>query len=143
MSYDALLARIMEFTIRAAVARTSDESEWEHEQLRRRGVAALALSRDGKALWDDPQIFAEELSEARREDVARRFEAHNELDPAFYDDLDRDLRARWRHLGYESPSLRHDMKALFLELECDISDRALDARERMLADFITTLKDMS
>lgn len=143
MSYDALLASVIEFTVRAAVARSEDNSEWEHERLRREGLAALQLSRDEKALWDDPQTFAEEFAEACREDVAPRFRAQNELDPAFYEGLDRDLRARWRRLGYETPSLRDDMKALFQELERDIADRAADARERVLADFMASLKDMS
>lgn len=141
MSYDALLARVMELTVRAAVARSADESEWEHEQLRRNGLSVLQLSRDDKALWDDSQTFAEELAEARREDDERRFQARNVLDPDFYETFDRDLRARWRRLGYETPSLRKDMKPLFLELERDISDRAIDARERILADYLEALQE--
>lgn len=141
MSYDALLARVMELTVRAAVARSADESEWEHEQLRRNGLSVLQLSRDDKALWDDSQTFAEELAEARREDDERRFQAQNVLDPDFYETFDRDLRARWRRLGYETPSLRKDMKPLFLELERDISDRAIDARERILADYLEALQE--
>lgn len=141
MSYDALLARVMELTVRAAVARSADESEWEHEQLRRNGLSVLQLSRDDKALWDDSQTFAEELAEARREDDERRFQARNVLDPDFYETFDRDLRARWRRLGYETPSLSKDMKPLFLELERDISDRAIDARERILADYLEALQE--
>lgn len=141
LSYDALLTKVMEFTMRAAVARSADESDWEHEELRRDGLAALELARNEKALWDNPKLFAEELAEAQREHVARRFRAQNELDPAFYDGFDRDLCTRWHRLGYKTPSLRDDMKPLFLELERDISDRATDARRRILADFITALED--
>jgi hypothetical protein len=141
MSYDELLARVMELTVRAAIARSVDEGEWEDEQLRRSGLGALQLTRDDKALWDNPKIFAEELAEACREHVARRFQAHNELDPAFYDTLDRDLCARWRRLGYETPSLRDDMKPLFGQLERDIADRATYARQCLLADFMETLKE--
>lgn len=143
LCYEALLARIMEFTIRAAVARSEDESEWEHEKLRRNGLCALQLFRDDKAVWDNPQTFADELAEARREGIAQRFEAQNELDPAFYERLDGDLRSRWRRFGYETPSLRDDMKVLFWELERDAAERAADARQRLLADFVKTLQDMA
>lgn len=139
--YEALLLRVMAFTVRAAVARSADESDWEHEQLRRNGLGALELFRDHKALWDDTQTFAEELAEARREGVGPRFQTENELDPAFYDSLDDDLCTRWRRLGYETPSLRGDMKALFLELERDVADRTLHARERMLNEFLRVLKE--
>lgn len=141
MPYDALLLQVLAFTVRAAVARCADESEWEHEQLRRNGLAALQLSRDGKALWSDTQTFAEELTEACREGIGPRFQAQNELDPAFYDCLDRDLRTRWRRLGYETPSLRTDMKRLFLELERDVADRTMHAREHMLAEYLKALQE--
>lgn len=141
MRYEALLLRVMAFTVRAAVARSADESDWEHEQLRRNGLGALELFRDDKALWDDARTFAEELAEACREGVGARFQAQNELDPAFYDELDHDLCARWRRLGYETPSLRGDMKPLFLELERDVADRTMHARERMLTEFLEALKE--
>jgi hypothetical protein len=143
LAYEALLARVMEFTFRAAVARSEDESEWEHEQLRRSGLGALALFRNDKAIWDTPQTFADELAEARREDVERRFRAENELDTAFYERLDDDLRVRWRRLGYETPSLRDDMKALFWQLERDAAERAADARRRLLAEFVKQLQEMA
>lgn len=140
ISYDALLLRVMEFTLRAAVARSADESEWEYEELRRNGLGALQLARNNRALWDDAEVFAKELTEARREGIAPRFEAQNELDLAFYDLLDHDLRLRWRRLGYETPSLRDDMKPLFVELERDILERATDARESMLTELITACR---
>jgi hypothetical protein len=143
LAYQALLARIMEFTLRAAVARSEDESEWEHEQLRRSGLGALQLFRNDKAIWDNPQTFADELAEARREDVVRRFRARNELDPAFYVRLDGDLRARWRRLGYETPSLHDDMKVLFWQLERDAAERAADARKRLLAEFVKRVQEMT
>lgn len=139
--YRGLLLGLMAFTVRAAVARCADESDWEHEQLRRNGLSALQLSRDDKALWDDTQIFTEELAEARREGVGQQFQAQNELDPAFFERLDRDLRSRWGRLGYQTPSLRVDMKTLFLELERDVADRTTSARERMLAEFLQALQE--
>jgi len=134
--YDALLDRIVEFTIRAAVARSADESEWEHEELRRKGLTALQLFRNRRAVWDDRAIFEAELAEARRENVGERFEAANELDPTLCADLDRDLRARWRRAGYEVPCLQHEMKVLFSELERDAADRATRAREGLLGDVL-------
>lgn len=141
MPYEALLLRVMAFTVHAAVARSADESDWEHEQFRRNGLGALELFRNDKALWDDAQTFAEELAEACREGIGPRFQAQNELDLAFYDSLDHDLCTRWRRLGYETPSLRGDMKPLFLELERDIADRTMHARERMLSEFLEALKE--
>jgi hypothetical protein len=134
-TYDALLQRIMEFTIRAALARSVDESDWEHEELRRKGLSALQLFRNGKAVWADRDTFEEERAEAQRERDAR-FERINELDPGLYDRLDHDLRARWQRAGYDVPSLMHDMKKLFLELERDAADRAAGAREGLLNDLL-------
>lgn len=135
--YDALLDRIVEFTIRAAVARSADESEWEHDELRRRGLRALQVFRDRRAVWDDRTTFETELAAARRQSIDDTFEATNELDPALFTQLDCDLRARWRRAGYEVPSLRFDMKALFAELERDAADRAADARESLLDDVLS------
>ncbi|HXM06249.1 MAG TPA: hypothetical protein VN936_02235, partial [Candidatus Acidoferrum sp.] len=59
-TYDALLGRIVEFTVRAAVARCVDENEWEHEQLRREGLNALQIYHNGKAAWDDAASFEAE-----------------------------------------------------------------------------------
>jgi hypothetical protein len=143
ITYQTLLARVMEFTCRAAVARSEDESEWEHEQLRRSGLGALQLFRNGKAIWDNPETFDDELAEARRAECARRFRAQNELDTAFYERFDGDLRARWRRLGYETPSLRDDMKLLFWQLERDAAERAADARKRLLAEFVKQLQEMA
>ena len=142
LSYRALLARLMEFTLRAAIARSADESQWEHEQLRRLGLCAVQLFHNGKAIWDDAALFTQEMAEARRTNAAERFQARNELDAAFYDRLDGELRARWRRLGYETPTLRGDMKRLFLELERDASERAALGRERMLSDLVTALEEI-
>ena len=136
VSYDALLKSIMEFTARAAVARSIDEVTWEQEQLRHSGIGAIQLFRDGKALWSDAATFEAELQEARREHVTTRFQRSNEVDPAFYERLDRDLRARWRQAGYESPTLLTDMKRLFAELERDAADRAASARELLAAEIV-------
>src|SRR5580698_9524915 len=83
-TYDTLLTRIVEFSVRAAVARSIDESEWEHEQLRRRGLSALQIVRNGKAVWEDCAAYDAELAEARRERIDERFEASNEVDAGLY-----------------------------------------------------------
>jgi hypothetical protein len=136
ISYDALLERIVEFTIRAAVARTIDESEWEHEELRRKGLGALQIFHNERAVWDDGAIFETELEEARRERACTRFKSANELDAAFYRKLDEDLRARWQRAGYAVASMRHDMKPLFSELERDLSERCAGAREALLNEIL-------
>jgi hypothetical protein len=135
VEYDRLSARILEVTVRAAMARSQDESEWEHEELRRRGLGVIQIFRNGRAIWTNRDAFEAELAEARRSTCADRFSAGNELDPAFLQELDRDLRRRWRLAGYEVPSLLENMKAVFSELESDANDRAAHAR-RAFADEI-------
>jgi hypothetical protein len=135
ISYKELVKRTMEFTIRAALARSADESDWEHDELRRRGLRALQIFRDGKAVWADSELFREELGQARRQHDAR-FEQLNECDPGLYDRLDGDLRAQWRRAGYDAGSLRLDMKKLFVELERDAADRAARARESLLRELL-------
>jgi hypothetical protein len=133
-TYEALLARLVEFTVLAAVARSVDENDWEQEQLRRNGLSALQIFHNGKAAWDDAPSFEAERAEARRVHIAWKFDASNELDCDLYRRLDRDLCARWRSAGYETPSLLYDMKRLFSELEHDASDRADHARRSLLRD---------
>jgi hypothetical protein len=136
-TYDTLLARIVEFSVRAAVARSVDESEWEHEQLRRRGLSALQIFKNGKAVWEDRAEFDAELAEARRERIDERFQAANEVDAGLYQQIDADLRDRWRRLGYATPTLGHNMKPLFAELARDAADRANHARERLLEELLS------
>ncbi len=138
VAYESLLAGILEFTVRAAVARSLDESEWVHEELRRRGLKGIQTFRDGKAIWTDRDNFEAELAEARRNDSADRFDAGNELDTAFLEELDRDLRERLRLAGYEVSSLLENMKALFVELESDVKDREVDAREAMVEEILVS-----
>lgn len=142
MQYEVLLLRIMEFTMRAAIAKSADDSEWEHEQLRKHGIGALQVFRSGKALWESAPIFNEELAEAQREGIPERFQAENELDTEFFARLDRDLCVRWSHLGYHAESLRGDMKVLFSQLERDASQRADAARSCFFSHFISTLQDL-
>lgn len=134
--YDVLLSRIMEFTVRAAVARSLDDCEWEEDALRRNGLLSLEISRNGKALWADRRSFAEQLAEARREGVEGRFREQNALDASLCRRLDRDLRARWRSAGYQTPSLIADMKKLFAELERDLADRTASAREGFVREIV-------
>jgi hypothetical protein len=140
-TYDTLLTRIVEFSVRAAVARSIDESEWEHEQLRRRGLSALQIIRNGRAVWEDCVAYDAELAEARRERIDERFEASNEVDAGLYKKLDDDLRDRWRRLGYATPTLGHNMKCLFDELVRDATDRAKAAREDLLSELISSPKE--
>jgi hypothetical protein len=136
VGYDELVNRIIEFTIRAAVARSADASDWEHEELRRGGLGALQVFRDGKAIWTDATAFEGELTEARRERCECKFKRMNDLDPALYERMDRDLVDRWRRAGYQTPSLTSDMKRLFLELEREAADRAEDARANLVGEIL-------
>ena len=140
VTYDELLARIVERTVRGAVSRSIDESEWEDEELRRRGLAALAIHRDGKAVWADPKIFEAELDAARSKHIEARFKKNNELDPALYDRIDRDLRTRWRLAGYDVPSLRNDMKKLFVQVEKDADSRASGVRAELIDELVRGTK---
>jgi hypothetical protein len=135
--YGVLLLRIVEFTVRAALARSVDECEWEHELLRTKGLETLQIFRDGKAVWRDRELFEGELAEAQRERDSR-FEQRNELDSRLYQRLDRDLRLTWRRAGYETPSLQREMKRLFAELESDAAERARGAREGLVIEVLKT-----
>ncbi len=137
-SYEALLADIQAFAARAAIARSTDESEWEHEELRRRGIDGIEIFRNEKALWIDRDCFEAEFEEAKREHVEERFSASNELDLEFLEKLDRDLRERWRLAGYDVRSLSENMKALFVELESDAKDRAAGAREALVEEILNS-----
>jgi hypothetical protein len=136
-TYDMLLTRLVEFTVRAAVARCVDETEWEHELLRREGLGALQIYHNGKAAWDDAASFEAERAEACREHIASKFDASNELNADVYVKLDRDLCARWQRAGYQTPSLLHDMKQLFAAIERDASARANDARNGLLDELLS------
>lgn len=139
VTYQVLLNRIMEFTIRAALARCVDECDWEHDELRRKGISALQIFRNGKAIWADSGAFEQELAEAQRERIEERFRGANEADPALCRRVDEDLRARWRTAGYQSPSLAKDMRKIFGELERDAAERAEAARESLVAELLREL----
>lgn len=136
VEYETLINRIIEFTARAAVARSIDASDSEQDELRRSGLRALQIFKCGKAIWDDAKTFEDELAEARRERVASRFTRTNTADQHFYERLDRDLVSRWRHAGYQTSSLAFDMKKLFLELERDATACAEDAREALVGEIL-------
>jgi hypothetical protein len=138
VAYERLLAGILDFTVRAAIARSKDESEWEHEELRRRGLSGIQIFRNGKAIWTDRDIYNEELAEATRSKCEGRFDEGNELDPTFLEELDGNLRKRWRLAGYEVPSLVGSMKALFSELESDARDRSADARQALTDEILAS-----
>lgn len=136
VGYEELVNRIMEFTVRAAVARSIDESDWEQDELRRGGLRVIQLFRGGKAVWTDAAAFEGELCEARRECVEGRFKRTNTADSTIYERLDHDLMDRWRRAGYQTPSLTNDMKRLFLELEREAAERAERARESLVGEIL-------
>jgi hypothetical protein len=136
VSYNALLKGIVEFTLRAAMARVADRSTWEQEELRRKGLSAIDIARNGRAIWTDPALFEKELQEARREGIEAAFIERNELDLEIHRKLDRDLRGWWRRAGYESGSLLKDMKRLFTELEADASERVAEAWDRFVGEIL-------
>ncbi|MBV8489603.1 MAG: hypothetical protein JO199_03660 [Candidatus Eremiobacteraeota bacterium] len=137
--YDTLLVRIVEYTVRAAVARTADRSEWEFEELRDRGIDALEIAHDGKAIWCDRRDYECERAAAVSQAAGETFDASNELDAGFCERLDHDLRARWQRAGYETPSLAGNMRPLFGELERDAADRAAVAQNGLVADITESL----
>jgi hypothetical protein len=136
-TYDMLLTRLVEFTVRAALARCVDETDWEHELMRREGLRALQIYHNGKAAWDDAVSFEAERAEACREHIAEKFDASNELNSDVYVKLDRDLRARWLRAGYQTPSLLHDMKLLFAAIEREACARANNARNGLLRELLS------
>jgi hypothetical protein len=138
VAYERLSTGILAFTVRAAIARSEDESEWEHEELRRRGLRGIQIFRNGKAIWTDRDIFEVELAEATRSKCEGRFDEMNELDPTFLEELDGNLRQRWRLAGYEVPSLLESMKALFSQLESDVRDRIADARQALTDEILAS-----
>ena len=138
-SYDLLLESIIEFTIRAALARSIDESGWEHDELRRYGLDALQLFRSGKAVWANRETFEGQLAEAAAFGDATRFNETNDLDLELYQSLEQDLQTRWKLLGYDVSSLKSDMKKLFNELEADARDRVSKARDGFVSDVLKPL----
>jgi hypothetical protein len=138
VSYVELLRAIVEFTLRAAAARSIEESDWAHEELRRSGLASLQIFRDDKAIWTDTVAFSEELA-ARPGGAVDMFAEHNEIDPDFYALLERDLQALWRSSGYDAPTLLNDMKRLFTELEREMETTARYAREGFVRDILSGL----
>lgn len=141
-TYNLLLKSIMEFTIRAAIARSIDETEWEHDELCRHGLEALQIFRDGKAVWANQKSFESQLADAASHGD-ETFTQKNVADFELYERLERDLRTRWRSVGYDIPSLRHNMKKLFGELERDARDRARAARDDLLTDVLRPLFEVS
>jgi hypothetical protein len=135
VDYDTLLEEIAEYTLRAAFAHAVDQHDWNQEELRRKGLRALELFHNGRAVWRDRVAFEESLAEACSGDQDR-FDRCNELDPELSERIDRDLIERWRLAGYLVPSLALDMKRLFAELEADAADCARDAREELMSNLL-------
>ncbi|HEY1881787.1 MAG TPA: hypothetical protein VGG51_01940 [Candidatus Cybelea sp.] len=126
--YEELAGRVLEFVLQGAIAVAADQFEWEHEELRRDGLTAIEFFREGKALWWDRECFEAEQADPER----------NELDSAFFDRLDRDLRTRLKRAGYEVPSLIACAKPLYAEIAADVADRCAGARESLLVEILAS-----
>jgi hypothetical protein len=137
VDYDMLLEQIAEYTLRAAFAHGADQHDWDQEELRRKGLRALELFHNGRAVWRDSVAYEQSLAEVTRTGDLQRFDGANELDPDLAERVDRDLLDRWRLAGYLVPSLALDMKKLFAELEADAADCARDAREELMARLLS------
>jgi hypothetical protein len=135
-SYETLITSIIKATLEAAVARVSDTSTWEQEELRRHGLSVLEIARNGRAVWISPADFQAEAAEARRNGSAQEFDAGNELDPAFVGQVDADVRTRWKRAGYDTPSLRSDMRILFSEIEADARTRESKAITELVVEIV-------
>jgi hypothetical protein len=140
VEYHVLLERIAEYTLRAAFAHAIDEHDWEQEELRRRGLRAVELFHNARAVWLD-RIEFERLQADARSGGAPAFETSNELDAGLLERIDRDLQARWRRAGYTVDSLACEMRKLFAQLEADAIDRSREARDHLLTDVLQAGSD--
>lgn len=136
VTYHELVDSVLEFAVRAAVARANDQSTWEEDELRRRGLMVIEFAKDGKALWWDRDAFDVEHDEAKRERAKELFCSRNEFDGTFLDTLDEDLRKRLRGVGYATASLLANMNELYREIAAEASDRSAQARESLIAEIL-------
>jgi hypothetical protein len=137
-SYSELVERVLEFVVRAGMAKASDDCNWEEEELRRRGLRVLEIVRDGKALWWDPDAFEAESREATREGAHKEFVARNEAGESLLEGLDSDVRERLRCAGYATRSLLGGMEDLYAQIAADASERSAQAREGLLVEILGT-----
>jgi hypothetical protein len=137
-SYEALLDAICEYTVRAAFAHANDQHGWEQDELRRKGLSAIELFHNGKAVWLDAASFGECLSDETSHGTVVQFERTNEMNLELSERIERDLVERWRLAGYTVVNLRCDMKKLFEELEADAHDCDRQAREAFIVDILRT-----
>ena len=135
-SYETLVRTIAEYMLRGAIARAADRCTWEHERIRREGLHALEVFRNGRAIWCDELAFQSERPPAEDPRAREAFDRANELDTALCARLDSDLQSWWRRRGYDPGSLLTDARTLFSELERDAADRASDAREGFLQEIL-------
>jgi hypothetical protein len=141
LPYDRLVDGMVEYILRAAFARADDQEDWEHDELRRKGLGAVELFHNGRAVWEDRPAF----EQARREfvlpdrpsDAADAFDTRNELAPEILARLNLDLSRRWRQSGYLVYSLTLDMKGLFEQLEDDLRARVREAREDLVGEILS------
>lgn len=139
VSYKDLLSSVVRFTVEAAVARAADLDEWAFEELRRRGLQALEVTHNGKAVWCDAADFESERSAAIAQGAGEAFDAANELQVDLCEHLDAHLRELWQRAGYATNSLVNGMRPLFAELEHDATERARSAQNGLVTEIIEAL----
>lgn len=137
VTYCELVDRILEFVVRAAIARANDRSSWEEEEVRRQGLQRIEFAKDGKALWCDAGAFAAEEAEANREGASKLFLSRNECGERFLQTLDLDVRTRLRNAGYSTASLLAEMNEIYREIAGDASDRSLQANEALIDEIMS------
>jgi hypothetical protein len=142
VTYDMLQRTVFEYTLRAAFAWAFDQHDWEQEELRRKGLAAVELFHNGRAVWNDQTLFHESAAAFAicdaTPDATETFNRSNELDPSLLAYLDRDICRRWELSGYLVQSVATEMKPLFEQLQADVQDRANEAREQLYLEVIST-----
>jgi hypothetical protein len=138
VTYDELVDRLLEYVVRAAIAKANDYSTWEEEELRREGLRGVEFVKDGRALWWDQEAFDAEKAEAKRERAHEIFRARNEFAGTFFEALDGDLREKLRRAGYATTALFTDMRELFREIAADASDRTAQAREGLVSEILSS-----
>ncbi len=138
VSYGELANRALEYIVRAAIAKAADDEDWEQAELRRGGLQTIEFLHDGKALWCHLETFEVESGEAEREGASEQFSAANECDAGFLKRLDRDLREKLKRAGFNAPSLITNMKALFMHVGSEASERTITARETLVGEILAS-----
>lgn len=136
VTYDDLVTRILAFILRAAIALSIDNFEWEDEKLRREGLQGIDFFVGDRALWSDRESFDVEKEGAKRTGCQTQFLSKNDVDIDFLTTLDADLRERLARAGYAADPLITDMKKLYREISDDVKDRSAQAQQALVAEIL-------